>query len=101
MSSPASFSESVRHVFGPTPCGVDGLLRLSQERELRLDWHADQCRVRTISGQREESFELPLPNSVFRAVLARLAVLCNERNLGPVSPYGREGELTVGADPAT
>jgi hypothetical protein len=43
--------------------------------------------------------ELPLPKSVFRAILARLAAMCNERIPDSVSPYGGEGELSVGTDP--
>src|SRR5208282_5382429 len=41
-----------------------------------------------------------LRKSVFRAILARVAVLCNERSPNSVSPYGGQGEVSVGADPA-
>ena len=44
--------------------------------------------------------QVPLPKSVFRAALARLAALCNERNPGSVSSYGGEGELVIGAEPS-
>ena len=40
-----------------------------------------------------------MPKSVFRAALARIATLCNERNPNSVSPYGGAGELTVDAGP--
>jgi hypothetical protein len=97
--------ELVRHVFRPTQRGVvglvDDLLGLCREQELQLDWHADQCRVRAIGEESEESIEVALPKSVFRAILARLAALCNERNPGSASPYGGEGELTAGVDPDT
>ncbi|HUY35359.1 MAG TPA: hypothetical protein VMV69_21625 [Pirellulales bacterium] len=43
--------------------------------------------------------ELPLRKSVFRAMLARMAVLCNERTPNSVSPYGGRGELTFGVNP--
>jgi hypothetical protein len=36
---------------------------------------------------------------VFRDVLARLAVLCNERTPNSVSPYGGQGEVSVGPNP--
>jgi len=105
MSDPSPFLQLIRQVFRPTQHGVvglvDDLLELCQEQGLQLDWHADQCRVRSIGVEPEESIEVPVPKSVFRAVLARLAALCNERNPRSVSPYGGEGELTVGVDPAT
>jgi hypothetical protein len=105
MSDPSPFFESIREVFQPTERGVvglvDDLLGLSQEQDLQLDWHDDQCRVRAIGAEREESIEVPLPKSAFRAALARLAALCNERNPGSTSPYGGEGELTIGVDPTT
>jgi hypothetical protein len=43
--------------------------------------------------------ELPLRKSVLRAALARLAVLCNERQGHSVTPYGGAGEITVAGDP--
>jgi hypothetical protein len=105
MSDPSKFLQLIRQVFRPTQRGVaglvDDLLELCQEQGLQLDWHADQCRVRSIGAEADESIEVPVPKSVFRAVLARFAALCNERNPGSVSPYGGEGELTVGVDPAT
>lgn len=43
---------------------------------------------------------IPLPKSVFRALLARLAALCNERKPNSVSPYGGTGEVVIeGAPP--
>ena len=45
---------------------------------------------------------MPLPKSVFRAVLARIAALCNEQLPNSVTPYRSEGTLSVAADlPAT
>src|SRR5579859_6836435 len=70
-----------RGVVGP----VDDLLRLCPEPGLRLDW--------------QEVIDVPLRKSVVRAVLARIAVLCNERNPNSVSPYGGQGELTAGENP--
>jgi hypothetical protein len=49
----------------------------------------------------QESIEVPLPRSVFRAILARIAALCGERMPNPVSPYGGEGELAIGTNPPT
>jgi hypothetical protein len=76
------------------------LLRICQDRGLQLDWHAGQCRICSIGVVPEEAIEVPLPKSVFRAILARLAALCDERSPGSVSPYGGVGELAVGVAPA-
>lgn len=103
MNKPTAFAESIHKAFRPTPRAVvglvDDLLGLCREQELVLDWHDDHCRVRTIDVDPEETVEAPLAKAVFRAVLARLAALCNERHPGSVSPYGGEGELTVGTNP--
>jgi hypothetical protein len=80
---------------------VNELLRLCQEHGLRLDWQTDCCRVRPLAGGSEEVIDKPLRKSLFRATLARVAVLCNERSPDSVSLYGGQGELTVGTNPAT
>lgn len=80
---------------------VDDLLAACRDSGLELDWQADRCRVRPRGGDWEDVTDISLRKSVFRAILARIAVLCNERNPNSVSPYGGQGELTVGADPAT
>ena len=105
MNDPSPFLQSIRQALEPTARGVvglvDNLFELCQARGLQLDWRAGQCRVRSIGMEPEESIEVRVPKSVFRAVLARLATLCNELNPGSFSPYGTEGELTVDVDPAT
>jgi hypothetical protein len=54
-----------------------------------------------LSGEWEpEPIAVPIPKSAFRAMLARLAALCNERAPASTSPYGGEGELLVGTDAA-
>jgi hypothetical protein len=97
--------ELIRQAFRPTERGVvglvDRLLGLCQEAGLELDWHAGHCRVCPLELGPRQPVEVPLPKSVFRAVLARLAALCNERIPDSVSPFGGEGELSLGADPAT
>jgi hypothetical protein len=80
---------------------VNDLLSLCHEQRLQLDWQADWCRIRTRGGGSEEVIDNPLRKSVFRAILARLAVLCNERSDNFVSPYGGQGKLSVGDNPAT
>lgn len=80
---------------------VDELLRFSAEHNLQLDWQADRFLTRSGEGEWEELVDLHLRKSVFRAILARMAVLCNERAPNAVSPYGGQGELSDGANPAT
>ena len=40
-----------------------------------------------------------MQKSLARAILARVAALCNERNPSSVSPYGGQGEVTLFNDP--
>lgn len=86
-----------RPVGGVVPL-VEELLRLCKQQRLELDWQAERCLVRSAGG--EEVIDRPLRKSAFRAVLARVAALCNEGKPGSVSPYGGEGELPVEGDPA-
>jgi hypothetical protein len=44
----------------------------------------------------EELGDLAIPKAVFRAVLARIAVLCNEETPNAVSPYGGQGHFSGG-----
>lgn len=78
---------------------VDALLGVCLEQRLHLRWEADCCRVRSLRGQSEvEEIRKPLSKSQFRAVLARIAALCNERCPNSVSPYGGTGTLMLGAE---
>jgi hypothetical protein len=103
MNDLSTFPERLRVAFRPTDHGVvglvDELLDLCGERGLRLDWSADKCRVRLLGVEQDDSTNLPLPHSVFRAILTRMATLCNERIPGSVSPYGGEGELSIRTNP--
>ena len=98
-----TFSEQLQRVFDPTPREVVGLvedlLALCPEQGIQLDWQANQCRVRRLGVESQKVTEIPLPKSVFRAILARLAALCNERVPNSVSPYGGEGKLSVCTNP--
>ena len=100
-SLPGAFREAIDHPAQGVVGLVDDLLRLCQVWGVQLDWEADCCRVRPLAGGSEEVIESPLRKSVFRAILARVAVLCNERTPGSVSPYGGQGELTSGDNPGT
>ncbi len=105
MSTVSASSEALRAVLWQ-PTGdivglVDDLLKVCGERGLQLDWHAGRLRVRSFAGAWQELGDVPLRKSAFRAVLARFAVLCNERRPGSCSPYGGQGEIVVGNHPAT
>jgi hypothetical protein len=105
MNESSPTLEPIEQVFRHAHAGVVGLvhnlLGACREQGLDLDWHDGQCRVRSLASGPAEWTEVPLPESVFRAVLARLAVLCNERSPGSVSPYGGEGELIISGDTRT
>lgn len=103
MKPMSPFPERLQTTFEPTRRSVaelvDDLLSLCTEQGLHLDWQAGQCRVRPLGAEPHELVEIPLPKSVFRAILARLAALCNERIPNSVSPYGDEGELSIRTNP--
>ena len=105
MNNSSPFPERIQRVFEPTRHGVvglvDNLLGLCGEEGLQLDWQADQCRVGPLGDASRVVIEIPLAKSVFRAILARIAALCNERIPNSVSPYGGEGEVSVGTEPST
>lgn len=105
MNTLSPFPERLQRAFDPTRRDVIGLveelLGLCREQELQLDWQANQCRVRRLGVEPQETTEIPLPKSVFRAILARIAVLCNEKAPSSVSPYEGEGELSIGTNPPT
>lgn len=78
---------------------VDALLGVCLEQRLHLRWEADCCRVRSLRGMSEvEELRKPLSKSQFRAVLARIAALCNKRCPNSVSPYGGTGTLMLGTE---
>jgi hypothetical protein len=80
---------------------VDDLLRLCPEQGLQLTWQHDCCVIRSLAANTDEVLERPLPKSVFRAMLARVATLCNERNADAVSPFGGQCNLSIDADSPT
>jgi len=78
---------------------VDDLLNICRNHGLQLDWQSNCYRVRSGEGDWEELIDISISKSTFRAILARLAALCNERTPNSVSPYGGKGQLSSGADP--
>jgi hypothetical protein len=75
---------------------VDALLTHCRDLRVDLDWQGDRCRLRSAGGDWEPWLPIPMRKSGFRAMLARIAVLCNERHAGSVSPYGGAGEICLG-----
>lgn len=74
---------------------VDDLLDLCRVHQLRLRFADGHCSVRRLGADDADGFNVPLPKSVFRAALARVAALCNEQHPGSVTPYRGEGEIVV------
>ncbi len=91
------FRSSLDHPAGGVVGLVNDLLTICQQQELQLDWQADYCRIRSIASGAEEVIDSPVRMSVFRAILARVATVCNEQIPNSISPYGGQGEVAVGA----
>jgi hypothetical protein len=104
MITTSQASDEIRRIL-QNPAGgfvglVDELLTLCVSGGLQMDWRPDRCRVRTGESDWEEVSDVPLRKSVFRAVLARVATLCNEFAPDSVSPYGGTGRLVLPSHPA-
>jgi hypothetical protein len=99
MTHSTPFAERVQSAFKPTPRGVvglvDDLLSLCRVHQLRMSFRDGRCSMHRLGADAQEALEVPLPKSVFRAVLARIAALCNEHCPHSVTPYRGEGEIIV------
>lgn len=99
MIQSTPFVDRVQKAFRPTTRGVvglvDDLLSLCRVHQLRLRFVDGHCSVRRLGVDDADELHVPLPKSVFRAALARIAALCNEQHPGSVTPYRGEGELVV------
>jgi len=98
------FSERVRRAFKPTPRGVVGLVDelfgLCGVHQLNLRFADGTCSVKRLGADDADSLTVPLPKSVFRAALARVASPCNDQHPGSVTPYRGEGEVVVPTPPS-
>jgi hypothetical protein len=103
MKTASGLSDAVLRAFEPPDTGfvgiADNLLQLCLGASVEITWGQDACRVSMRNGAAEEVVDVPLRKSVFRAVLARIAVLCNERRADSVSPYGGCGEIALDSGP--
>jgi hypothetical protein len=102
MNQTSQVPSKLERAFKPTARGIvglaDDLLDLCPDSGLELDWQNDRCRVRELVRP-DEILEAALPKSAFRALLARIAALCNDHRPKSVSPYGGSGELRVAGEP--
>jgi hypothetical protein len=93
--------QRIRDIFDQPAGGVvrlvDNLLEVASEHGLRLNVESDATHLQLIDKP-EAVIELPIRASVIRAVLARIAALCNTRLPDSVSPYSGEGELSFGSE---
>lgn len=72
---------------------VDDLLAGCPDDGLRLVWADGTCFVGRLVGPPEDAVPVALPRPAFRALLARMAALCNEVSAGSVTPFGGTGTL--------
>lgn len=104
MIESTPFARRVHQAFTPTSRGVvglvDDLLSLCRTHQLRVIFRDGRCKIRRLGADPKDSLDLSVPKSVFRAVLARVAVLCNEHHPDSVTPYRGEGEVAVPRSPA-
>ena len=78
---------------------VDELLAVASQSELELTWIADRCQITLTTANPPEQVAGPMPRSVVRAILARIAALCKESHPDSVSPYRGRGEVAFETDP--
>lgn len=80
---------------------TDALLNATTDANgpLRLTWDPTSQQVHLLDAS-GSLFPISWPKSVFRAILARLAAICNEQKPNSVSPYGGEGEIATNGSPS-
>ncbi len=104
MNTTTEISSLLRRALDQSGSGIAGvveaILNLCREYNLQLDWRANRCSIRPVGGDWEEVADLRIRKSVFRAILARIAVLCNEQSPDDVSCYGGRASLSVGENPS-
>jgi hypothetical protein len=76
---------------------ADQLLQKCRDHHVRMEWAESGLRIQIDSGPWQLLQGLALRKSIFRALLARLALLSNESGK-PCSPYGGSGEISIADD---
>jgi hypothetical protein len=104
MNSISSVSTAIQQIILQPAHGivglVDDLLAACADHRLQLEWQGSSCRLTSVESDWTDVIELPVRKSVFRAILARVAALCNEQRPDTVSPYGREADMMIGSSGA-
>ncbi|MGH9676459.1 MAG: hypothetical protein ACRD36_05100, partial [Candidatus Acidiferrum sp.] len=99
MSTASAYSEKLQKAMVNPTGGVVGLvhelLSVCGEHALEVDWRGAILRVRAQKGDWEDLIDTALRQSIKRAILSRVAVLCNERNPNSMSSYGGESVLRL------
>jgi hypothetical protein len=102
MIATSHISESFRQILSraeiPIVGLVDDLLAACRSVGVRMDYRSDRCCVRFFGNGAHEEVEVSFTKGVFRGILARVAVLCNQRVADSVSPYGGRAKLISGSD---
>jgi hypothetical protein len=97
--------DCLRQAFAKTPRGVVGLteqlLGACAGGHVEFERVGDSCVCRWGGSGEVQEATVPLPPAAFRTILARIAVLCNERSPNSVTPYGGKGLLAVEGEAAT
>src|SRR5262249_42796696 len=88
VNTSTELAEALQNAIDQPEKGVvglaDDLLRLCPESGMRLDWFNDCCRIRFFGTN--EAIDVPIRKSAFRALLARISALCNDKSQQAVSP---------------
>lgn len=105
MNTTSTISTTILQIIMQPSGGIVGvvndLLDVCRRHDLQLAWQDGRCYIRSTVGDWEEWIDVPVRKSIFRAILARIATLCNEQRENSVSPYGGRAELSGGEPPAT
>src|SRR5208282_6197046 len=104
MSTTSTVSKTIWQIILQPSRGVagvvDDLLMMCRKDNLQLEWQDGRCHLGSLVGDWEDWIDVPVRKSVFRAILARVATLCNEQRPDSVSLYGGQADLSVGEPPA-
>jgi len=72
---------------------ADELIAASRDHSLRFEWKAGISTISVLDARSGETIQAAMPRSAARAILARIAVRCNEHVPQSVSPYGGEAVI--------